>query len=163
MLRRIAEQMAQPFTTHALPRPTSGTWTKAASVSVGILTAPLFAANTVLGHDEGFLGQVKHAIQEICEHAIWHKIGHYALGLGSLGSGLLGGIFSFRTLGETEGHLITSASKPTPIERIDPKTGKKEPGLRLPNGKQLFGQEVLDLQRLLYSVMIVKSLDKGKR
>ena len=141
-----------------------GVWRKVAALSVGIFCSPCMASHVVFAGEHDDSARIQHAIQEILAHGIWHKTGHYVLQLSSFASGVLGGLLSSQSLGEKESFYIPQPiSKPLVTKCVDPRTGKMEDCLVLPNGRKLVGQEILRFSQDLQAVQILKSLEKGRR
>lgn len=106
---------------------------------------------------------IEHCIQEIMEHAIWHQVGH-VMHLGGFALGILGGLLSSRSLGEEDCFYIQRPiSKPTMIKCRNPRTGMLDDCLRLENGREIVGQDIIKFYKDLQSAQIVKNLEKGQR
>lgn len=137
---------------------------KIAALAVGIFTSPSIRLKMAHTNTHSSNAMIQHALDEILTHAIWEKGGHYILGLGSFSCGLLGGIFTFQTLGEEDGyHIPQFVSKPTISQDINPNTGKFEDCLILPNGKKIYGQDILRFCQELQCIQIKESLSRQKK
>ncbi len=115
----------------------------------------------VLAKDHASDDHIHHIMEMILDHAIWHQAGH-VLHLGSFASGVLGGLLTFQPLGERDSfHIPKPISKPIMTKCINPRTGMMVDCLRLENGREIMGQDILMFYRDLQSAQILKSLEKG--